>query len=93
MIAPAPSPADEAIAEFLASLAMVKARRAQGTLLARSSAIDGHRLANAFRAKPRRVAPIAPTRRAASADAICPSCAARGERGCGHFLPFDGDDA
>lgn len=85
------SPADEAMAEFLAHLQGVQARRAQGLAPKLLQSIDGPRIAQAFRAKPRAAAPAAPTRRAASAAAICRCCGARGEHGCAHFLPFTGE--
>ncbi|KQM21920.1 hypothetical protein [Novosphingobium sp. Leaf2] len=83
------TPADEAVADFLASLETVKARRARGEPALTSRPFDGARLANAFRAKPRPPEPAPPTRRASSA-APCRHCAARGDIGCNHFLPFLG---
>lgn len=89
MIEPIPSPADEAVAEFLACLTAVRERRAKGRPAIVSRPFDGARLANAFRAKPRPAEPTAPTRRATSADP-CSHCATRGNIGCAHFLPFLG---
>lgn len=81
------TPADEAVAEFLASLDAVRARRARGEARLPARAFDPARLANAFHAKRRANFSAVPTRRAQS-PAPCPHCAARGDVGCKHFLPF-----
>jgi hypothetical protein len=81
--------ADEAMDEFVANLHAVQARRARSEAVIRPKPFDGARLANAFRAKPHPATPAAPTHRASS-TAPCRRCAARGDIGCAHFLPFLG---
>lgn len=83
------TPADEAVAEFLASLDAVQARRSRGEPRLPARAFDPARLANAFHAKHRPNFSAVPTRRAESA-APCRRCATRGDIGCRHFLPFLG---
>ncbi|PNU06445.1 hypothetical protein [Novosphingobium guangzhouense] len=83
------TPDDEAMAEFLSHLSDVQARRAAGRTPKRIMHIDGARVADAFRAKPRRAERPAPTRQASS-PAPCPHCNTRGNIGCEHFLPYRG---
>jgi hypothetical protein len=83
---------DDAVADFLVSLAAVKSGRAGRA--PRRGRIDGARLAAAYKARALAgpdPAPM-PKRRAPSGEA-CRVCGIPGARGCDHFLPFAGQEA
>lgn len=80
---------DEFIRQLQTRVVAKQAQRTKRTPMKAEPAIDGGRIAAAYRAKasaPRRQ-PKVPTRHALSREA-CVNCGIPGSRGCDHFLPF-----